>query len=138
MKKIDYLIISIIMFVIAILFIYSYSGISNNNQIYQIIIKNQVVDEDNIYKQNKYLIDTQEGYIIIYKNDKIIKKILDDNLIYNEIIVIDKTIKMKEANCKGKDCTFMIIDDNHKLPIICTNGVIVKLINDKTNSDIVS
>ena len=43
---------------------------------------------------------------------------------------------MIEANCKGKDCTYMIIDENRNLPIICTNGVIVSIIRENNDVDI--
>lgn len=137
MKRIDYLIIGFVVIVGAILYLCMMRQKTISNT-YQIIVKNQVVDEDCIYNKNNYLIESSNGYIYIYKNDRFLIKILDKDIIKNEIEVYNNVIKMKNANCSGKDCTFMIIDSNHSVPIICTNGVVIKLVNKQTNSDIVS
>ena len=137
MKRIDYLIIGFVVIVGAILYLCMMREKTVTNT-YQIIVKNQVVDEDYIYNKNNYLIESSNGYIYIYKNDSLLIKILNKDIIKNEIEVCNNVIKMKNANCSGKDCTFMIIDSNHKMPIICTNGVVIKLVNRQTNSDIVS
>lgn len=137
MKRLDYLIIGFILIVGVVLYVFMVDQKPCTNK-YQIIVKNQVVDEDYIYNKNNYLIESSNGYIYIYKNNHLLIEIFNNDIIKNEIEVCDSVIKMKNANCKGKDCTFMIIDDNHKGPIICTNGVVIKLVNKQTNSDIVS
>jgi hypothetical protein len=59
MKRIDYLIIGFVVIVGAILYLCMMRQKTISNT-YQIIVKNQVVDEDYIYNKNNYLIES--GY----------------------------------------------------------------------------
>jgi hypothetical protein len=43
---------------------------------------------------------------------------------------------MEASNCVGKDCMHMEINEQHKLPIICTNGIVIKISNKDNQSDI--
>lgn len=141
MKKIDYLLMVVIVIFIIVLFIFIYipymNNISNNN--IQIIINNQIVDEFNINDEYQYLIETKDNNIYIYRNSKLIKKINSNNkTIYNKIQVSNNEVKIIEANCSGKDCMHMKLNAYYKLPIICTNGIIIKYSNNNYNSDIIT
>ena len=45
---------------------------------------------------------------------------------------------MIEASCSGKDCMKMEINKNKTLPIVCTNGVNVRIKSKNSEIDIVS
>ena len=137
MKKLDFLILFGVLLFISIIFLLFKTNNYTNNDI-QIIVNNELIDNLTINDNNTYLINSDDLYIYIYKNKVLIKKIENKykRNIYN-IITIDKsTIKMKESNCAGKDCMYMEINENHKLPIICTNGIVIKISNNDNKSDI--
>ncbi len=137
MKKLDFLILFGFILFISIIFLLFKTNNYTNNDI-QIIINNELIDNLTINDNNTYLINSDDSYIYIYKNKLFIKKIENKykKNIYN-IITIDKaTIKMKISNCAGKDCMYMEINENYKLPIICTNGIVIKISNNDNKSDI--
>ncbi len=137
MKKIDFLIGGIIL-LIAIFIYLNFNNKYNSINNIELIINNEIIDNIDINNNCEYIITSDNVYIYIYKNDQLIKTI--DNKytknIYNKVSVKDKTITISESNCKGKDCLYMKINDNVKLPIICTNGVVIK-INKEDSSDII-
>ena len=45
---------------------------------------------------------------------------------------------MIDASCKGKDCMEMEINKNKSMPIVCTNGIVVKVVLDSSKIDILS
>lgn len=137
MKKSNFIVCGIIILFIVLFYtsIFVFKKNSNNN--YQLIVNNQIIDIININENCIYNVESNGEIILIYKNKQLINKIDSNNkIIKNTILVENKTIKMIEANCKGKDCTYMIIDENRNLPIICTNGVIVSIIRENNDVDI--
>ena len=116
--------------------------------IIEISFKNQIIDEidcDSVFEsldEIKYEIiyDHSTSIISIYKNGSIYKKIpytasKDFN---NTILIKDGSIKMIEASCSGKDCMKMEINKNKTLPIVCTNGVNVRIKGKNQEIDIVA
>ena len=141
MKKLDYLIILNVIFFIGIIYFLIYKPYFNNineNKIL-IVFDNQIIDEINISEERTYIIKTNNNNIDIYIDDVLTKTIPSNNKnIYNEIVIKDNKVIMKDSNCKGKDCMYMETNKISKLPIICTNGVVIKFsTNNKYTSDII-
>ena len=136
MKKLDFLIVLGLLFIGFIIFLL-FNDTSNSNTI-QIIINNEVIEELDIYNNTEYRIQSDEYNIYIYKNKVLIKKIDNEAKkdIYNVITIENSKVIMSESNCKGKDCMHMEITLDKKLPIICTNGVVIKISNNDNKSDI--
>lgn len=114
----------------------------------EISFKNQIIDEidyDKVFKELqeiKYEIKYvhSSGIIYVYKNDVLKTEIeyTGTKDFYNTILIKDGTIKMIEASCSGKDCMKMEINKNKTLPIVCTNGVNVRIRSKNSEIDIVS
>ena len=114
----------------------------------EISFKNQIIDEidyDKVFKELqeiKYEIKYvhSSGTIYVYKNDVLKTEIeyAGTKDFYNTILIKDGTIKMIEASCSGKDCMKMEINKNKTLPIVCTNGVNVRIKSKNSEIDIVS
>ena len=51
----------------------------------------------------------------------------------NIIQIKNQEITMRDADCKNKNCTYMIINNNNVRPIVCTNGIIVRMSRDDVN-----
>lgn len=139
MKRYDSIIIaSIFVIIIISFFIFNKTNIDNN--IIQIIVNNEVIDEININNQYEYIIESNNDTINIYKTDLNNKKIISikkvqnksNKNIYNHIVINNRKINMTESNCKGKDCMHMEINENKQFPIICTNGIIIKYVYNRT------
>ena len=138
MRKLDFLIYGIVLLFGLLLFILFNTNNTKEYNTIQLIVNNQIIDETHMYNENTYLIVSDNTNIYIYKNNNLITKINNDlnKNIYNNVIIKDNKVIMSEANCKGKDCLHMEISQEKKLPIICTNGVVIKLI-ENNNSDII-
>ena len=48
---------------------------------------------------------------------------------YNTILITNKEIKMIDASCKNHDCMRMQMNPLFHTPIVCTNGIIVKMVS---------
>ena len=138
MKKLDFLILFGVLLFISILFLIANNRKYDINNDIQIIINNEIIDNLSINDNNTYLINSDDLYIYVYKNGSLIKTIDNKHKknIFNIITIDSSKIKMKESNCLGKDCMHMEINENHKLPIICTNGIVIKISNNDNKSDI--
>lgn len=51
--------------------------------------------------------------------------------IVNTVLITGKEIHMTVANCENKYCLQMHLSKNYPLPIVCTNGVMIKLKTDE-------
>jgi len=138
MKKYDFLIVSIVFIFACFIYIIFNINKTDSNTI-QIIINNEIIDELDIYNNISYIIESNDSEILIYKNNKLIKIIKNTyhKDIYNIITIKDSKVTMSQSNCSGKDCTYMEISQNKKLPIICTNGIVIKISNNTNSSDII-
>ncbi len=143
MKKIDYIIISFVLIFILILYLFLYKPYINNTNDdtkIEIIVNNEYIDTISIIDINCiYEIKSDKNLIYIYKNDILLKSIDNEKniIIYNKIQITNNSVKVIDSNCKGKDCMFMEINIHKKLPIICTNGVIIKIVKNNNDSDII-
>jgi len=142
MKKIDYLIIALILFFITLVYIFIYRPyISLSSDKLQLVINNEEIDDFYLHEEILYEIKSDSNQIKIYKNDILFKTINNENNrnIYSKIQIINRRVKVIDSNCIHKDCMYMEIKDIYKLPIICTNGIIIKYKDKKTNnqSDII-
>lgn len=140
----DFIIIGTIVIIIILVFVMALNKYSVNidDAIVEIVYKNEVVVEAKIDENAKYTIKSADDLtkVLIYKNDVLIKEIkvyLNDDF-YNIIVISDSTIHMEDASCKNKECMKTDIDQNHTLPIICTNGVVVRLVEDDGDVDVIS
>ena len=114
----------------------------------EISFKNQIIDEidyDSVFnkcEEIKYEItyDHDINIISIYKNGSLYKKLSYSGLkdFNNTILIKDGTIKMIEASCSGKDCLKIEINKNKTLPIVCTNGINVRIKSKNQEIDIVT
>lgn len=110
-----------------------------NNASMQIILNDILIDEISLYENMEYTIDSDANFIYIYKNKYLVNTIKNNKnkVIYNKILIQNEVVKVTESNCKGKDCMSMKIDKNTILPIICTNGLVIKLVDNKQYGDII-
>ena len=137
MKKLDFLILVGMLLFISFLFILFNNKKYVNNKL-QLIVNNELIDNLNINESNIYLINSDDIYIYIYKNELLFKTVTNKyrKKIYNVITIENGTIKVTSSNCIGKDCMHMEINKNNNLPIICTNGIVIKISNSNKTSDI--
>ncbi len=141
MKKWDYLIISIVGLIILVFFIVfylPYRNIDLENAKVMIMINNQIIEELDLDENKEYdyvIKASKNSDILIYKNESLLKTITNTKNIEidNNFMIKGYEIKMTNANCKHHDCMHMVINNQSTLPIVCTNGIIIKVIN---NSDI--
>ena len=151
MKKIKVLDIIFIAFAVVIIlcsYFFFYKRYNNNseNSTIEICFKNETIDKlsasdafsSNYIYEIKYV--ASEETIYVYKNDSLIKEINYHNSkdFNNTIQFKDGSIKMIDASCKGKDCMEMEINKNKSMPIVCTNGLVVKVVLDSSKIDILS
>lgn len=131
-----------------IIFFLVVRGKKINDGLIEISFKNEIIDEidfDKVFIEKQeitYRIDYihSDNKIYVYKNDVLKSEINYQGTkdFHNTILVKDGTIKMIEASCSGKDCMKMEINKNKTLPIVCTNGVNVRIKNKNSEIDIVS
>lgn len=128
MKKLDYLIIIIIILFFLIVSYFVFKTNTSTDKI-QIIVNNEIIDEISINDNYEYFIISENDIINIYKNNIIFKTIkynMFNKQIENHIIVKDNKVIMAESNCSGQDCMQMELNSITKMPIICTNGIVIK------------
>lgn len=142
----DFIIFAFVIIIIIMLFIFIFKD-KYESSIVCISFKNEVIDEidrNEIFDSNietKYVIEyvKEDKKIYIYKNDTLFKEIIndDENSFRNVIVINNEGIKMAEASCKNKDCMRTIITKNSTLPIVCTNGIIIKLVDKDSKIDVI-
>lgn len=152
MKKIKILDITICIIALLILifsYFFCFKKYTNNKDanIVEIYFKNELIDKmstdvaftSDIVYEITYQKDT--GIIQVFKNNNdLIKEISyhGPSDFYNVIQMKDGNIKMIDASCRGKDCMEMEINKAKTMPIVCTNGLVVKVVMDKNKIDILS
>ena len=132
MKKLDYLIIGIVL-MISIAFYFGYVSnklegdnisvqvLYNNDVIYSVDLKEDTNIEVSITGSNDLLKINADGqeYEFIYDISKDF---------YNTVSITYDEIKMIDASCKNHYCMKMRIYKFLGSPIVCTNGIVVKLV----------
>lgn len=144
MKKLDYLIVSIV-FIIGLLLVisfYVYNKSNSDDFIIQIEYRNETIYEINLTEVNEatiFITSTNSDIILeLVVDDKIVQtKTFKDKKIINElnyeIILVSTEVKVLKSNCLNHYCMNMELNKIVKSPIICTDGLVVK---NKSNLDI--
>ena len=151
MKKIDVVIIAIVLIIGVSLFSFYYDRFNISTEDAIVVIKYQNItlaeldyDESLNYTYSIYAEDLEHLTVLIEQDGvEIEREIFDVNLnrnIRNKVILSYEKIYMpyephphdKELdwpNCPDKNCTFTYMDKTHVLPIVCINGVSVEFVS---------
>ncbi|MDD3381905.1 MAG: NusG domain II-containing protein [Bacilli bacterium] len=134
MKRLDFLVIFLIVLICIGLYVAYFK--------YQVTEVNKI----DVYYQNIYLesfsIETEETIyitsniersvvIISYsetQNEYEIEGITKE--IINTFSISNYQVRMIESNCPNHYCEAIVINNQSKRPIVCTNGIVIKLSND--------
>lgn len=145
MKKADILVI----FIVLLLAVGFYALYFSNNQLsgdLMIVVyyKNQVIHEERLEDDTDIIIDfyTEGGKLYLakgksgsesLKNHKVVNNIknVDSRHIENAVWITRERTIMSHANCDDLLCMNMRIGSRTSAPIVCTNGVIIKLVSDE-------
>lgn len=133
MKKLDYLII-IIVAIISISFyaIYIVSKNLRDEVDIQILYQNEVIYETPLTKETEitvFVVGIDNEVIVTVDGQSKIYDYLFKDPFYNTILITNKEIKMIDASCKNHDCMRMQMNPLFHTPIVCTNGIIVKMVS---------
>ncbi|HKM29705.1 MAG TPA: hypothetical protein VJZ51_03005 [Bacilli bacterium] len=132
MKRLDYLIIVLVMILsISFYAIYFANKTKGNDLDVEILYQNEVIYKTKLVKNTNITVE------IIGENN-VVTVVVDNKStsfnytfkedFYNTVTIIDDEIKMVAASCKNHDCLRMRINKMLRTPIVCTNGVIIKLV----------
>lgn len=134
MKRLDFLIIFIIVFICASLYVtyFAYKPVdaSKVEVYYQntLLGRFSIEEETTIYIAGDRVTNTIK---ISFSNvEKEFKDLDVSKDILNTILINNSEIKMVASNCPNHYCEAMSINKNSKRPIVCTNGIVVKLAKD--------
>ena len=133
MKKLDYLII-IIVAIISISFytIYIVSKNLRDEVDIQILYQNEVTYETPLTKETEitvFVVGIDNEVIVTVDGQSKSYDYLFKEPFYNTILITNKEIKMIDASCKNHDCMRMQMNPLFHTPIVCTNGIIVKMVS---------
>ncbi|HNZ77398.1 MAG TPA: NusG domain II-containing protein [Bacilli bacterium] len=133
MKKLDYLII-IIVAIISISFytIYIVSKNLRDEVDIQILYQNEVIYETPLTKETEitvFVVGIDNEVIVTVDGQSKSYDYLFKEPFYNTILITNKEIKMIDASCKNHDCMRMQMNPLFHTPIVCTNGIIVKMVS---------
>ena len=133
MKKLDYLII-IIVAIISISFytIYIVSKNLRDEVDIQILYQNEVIYETPLTKETEitvFVVGIDNEVIVTVDGQSKSYDYLLKEPFYNTILITNKEIKMIDASCKNHDCMRMQMNPLFHTPIVCTNGIIVKMVS---------
>lgn len=151
MKKLDIIIILLVLAIGGIIFAFYYNQIKVDvsEAKLEIYYKDIVLDSIDL-EQDTYIIYTIEeidanSFSVtkeqffsdntsfktedIYQADLTQLKVLNPNHTLHHILLVTwDRIHMEEASCPNKDCQKMLMNHRIALPIICTNGIIVRFV----------
>lgn len=153
MKKLDLIIISIVLIIgITIFAIYfKQFNVNIDDAKLEITFKDILLDSIEI-NQDTHIVYTfeemddtsflfvKEVYVSqdsepINRTERIIqadmlalKKFNSDHHLHHVLLVTYDYIHMEEASCPNKNCQRMLMTNHITLPIICTNGIVVKYV----------
>lgn len=134
MKRLDFLIIFLIVLIcVSLYIIYFNYQIKDFNKI-DIYYQNTYLESFSLEKDETIYITSniEEKTIIISYSD--IENKYDIESISKEIIntvsILNGEVRMIESNCPNHVCEAIVINSKSKRPIVCTNGIIIKLSND--------
>lgn len=135
MKKVDILVIILVLLISSTFyFLYFNNYSSTGDKVVQILYKNQVVYETDLKQTTNVIVEiTSKDQILYVKIDDTIKTYpISSNVeILNNVSITSEEIRMIEANCKNKYCYNMRLGKGFSSPIVCTNGILVRLVSDE-------
>lgn len=120
MKKLDYILIVLVTLIgLGIYALYfNANKINSSDTLYiEVLYKNEVV------------------YSFVFDEDISEEVIISRDGIYNEVHITYEHVHMHEANCPDQYCMHMYMNYKHFTPIICTNGVVVRIVGVASNVD---
>lgn len=120
MKKLDYIIIVLITLI----------GMGVYSLYYGV---NKINSSDTLYIEILYKNELVYSFVFEEGIDEQIIISRDGN--YNEIHISYDDVHMHDANCPDKHCLRMFMNYRHFTPIICTSGVVVRIIGVPSNVD---
>jgi len=134
MKKVDILVILIVLLLSTSFYIiYFSSNRLGDDVIVEVTYKNTVIYSVKLEESTDLIIEiTSEDNVLTVKNNSKIKNfpIGSDKEILNVVLITFDEIRMIDANCPNKYCLYMKLKSSTVTPIVCTNGIMIKLISD--------
>lgn len=133
MKKLDYLIIILVIIITAAFYVVytTYKTVGDAVDI-QILYRNEVIYEMPLTKETNTTVfvvgEGQEVIVTVEGQSTHFEKSVKEGF-YNTILITNDEIKMIDASCKNHDCMRMRINHLFRTPIVCTNGIIVKVVS---------
>ena len=150
MKKLDIVVFTFVLVIGGLIFGLYFRQININvhNAALEISFKNIVLDSVQLTEDTHivYYLDeidehsfkfTKDVYIDdqIYRTEEThnanlgsLKTLNPNHILHHKIVVTWDDIRMEEASCPNKDCQRMKMSHRATLPIVCTNGVVVRFV----------
>ena len=131
MKKFDIITILVVL-IISISFYLIYFDVFrvSDNRIVEVTYKNQVIYTTDISPTTNITLEisSKNNVLTVYDGRHTFNfPIPSDHEILNIVSITFDEIHMHDANCPNKYCLHMKLTLRRPLPIVCTNGVMVKL-----------
>lgn len=121
MKKLDFVIIFIVLLISILIYSLYFNAykIKASDQLYvEVIYKNDLVKRIKLEKDTYEVID------------------IDKDGHHNQVTITYESIKMTEADCPDKYCMRMFMNYRSYTPIMCTNGVVVRIVGQSYDSGV--
>ncbi len=135
MKKVDILIILIVFAFSIILYTFYFSNLSlSDDLLVEITYRNTVVYSTELKEDTDILVEiTSADQILSVKVGDAVTHfpIASEAEILNTVHITSDLIEMDEANCKNKYCLLMKLKRSYPQPIVCTNGIMVRLVTNE-------
>ena len=131
MKKLDYLIIILVTIVsISFYALYIASKTTGKDVDVQILYQNDIIYQAPLTASETIVaVKGTNGIVVVTVGDQSISyQYTFKEDFYNTISITEDEIKMIAASCKNHDCMRMRINHLFHTPIVCTNGIIVKIV----------
>lgn len=141
MKKLDYVLIGLILILIGGFFIHYASQLFIDTTDAKVVVTYKNIRLD--------LISYEEGVDILYEievtaeepTELVLKKTMDgvtttqvipiaaSKPIYNRLHIEYEFIHMEEASCENKVCMRTLMSSKQVIPIVCTNGIVIEFMS---------
>ncbi|MFA5764750.1 MAG: hypothetical protein WC929_01195 [Bacilli bacterium] len=131
MKKLDYLIIILVTIVsISFYVLYIARKTIGKDVDVQILYQNDVIYQAPLTSSETIVaVKGIEGIVVVTVDGQSVSyQYLFQEDFYNTISITEDEIKMIAASCKNHDCMRMRMNHLFHTPIVCTNGIIVKMV----------
>lgn len=135
MKKVDILIILIVFAFSIILYTFYFSNLSlSEDLLVEITYRNTVVYSAELKEDTDIIVEiTSNDQVLSVKVGDVITNfpIASEAEIINTVHITNDLIEMDFANCKNKYCLLMKLKRSYPQPIVCTNGIMVRLVTNE-------